>query len=446
VRALLNHDPNQVLGRTRSGTLRLYDEQRGLRFELDLPDSPLGENVREAVRRKDIDGASFRFKVGRDGQRWDGDTRTLVRIDRLLDASIATLPAYPDASIELRTKEDPTVEVEVEDEHGLEEQPEEETRTVEGGSLRVADRHEGGERVEQRSLLDSFRAAGWTPGSRAEIGWTDYEGVIENRALTWAASMNDLQWLRRDSAGLGADQRYVWPSFGRIAVDAGTTAVQVLTQTARSLPSTSDVIRDIDETSDKPEAGSTLDVVTVPMKQIAAVQSGIPNVFLEQDQLRSIVGQDLRLALNEALDQLVLDALATAGFQDPASDPLLVSIRKAITTIQSSGYSPNLLILDPESSEALDLLTSSGPEAMFTFGAGRFAPGDIFGLSVRVSKSAPAPVVADSDAFGKLYASPVQLASFEENFGKSNSTLLRLEGHAAFGTERSDAAIRIAAT
>ena len=44
VRALLNHDPNEVLGRTKSGTSRLFDEQRGLRFELDLPDSPLGEN------------------------------------------------------------------------------------------------------------------------------------------------------------------------------------------------------------------------------------------------------------------------------------------------------------------------------------------------------------------------------------------------------------------
>src|SRR5512132_39631 len=102
VRALLNHDPNQVLGRTKSGTLRLFDEQRGLRFELDLPDSPLGENMRSAVRRGDLDGASFRFEVG--DEAWDGDVRTVTRVDKLLDASIATHPAYPEASIELRTR------------------------------------------------------------------------------------------------------------------------------------------------------------------------------------------------------------------------------------------------------------------------------------------------------------------------------------------------------
>src|SRR5215210_602241 len=75
VRCLLNHDVNEVLGRTKSGTLRLFDERRGLRFELDLPDSPLGQNVREAVRRGDLDGASFRFVVGEED--WTGEVRTI---------------------------------------------------------------------------------------------------------------------------------------------------------------------------------------------------------------------------------------------------------------------------------------------------------------------------------------------------------------------------------
>lgn len=102
VRCLLNHDPNEVLGRTRSGTLRLSDEQRGLRFECDLPDSPLGQNVREAVRRGDVDGASFRFKVGTES--WDRETRTVQTIAELHDVTVATYGAYPAASVELRTR------------------------------------------------------------------------------------------------------------------------------------------------------------------------------------------------------------------------------------------------------------------------------------------------------------------------------------------------------
>jgi len=104
VRALLNHDPNQVLGRTRCGTLRLSDEARGLRFEVDLPTSPLGDNVREAVKRGDIDGASFRFIVGE--EQWDGDKRTIVTVKELQDVTVATYGAYPDASVELRDRPD----------------------------------------------------------------------------------------------------------------------------------------------------------------------------------------------------------------------------------------------------------------------------------------------------------------------------------------------------
>lgn len=102
VRCLLNHDPNVVLGRTTSGTLRLFDEQRGLRFEVDLPESR--SDIREAVSRGDIDGASFRFKVGEES--WDGELRTIRSIAELHDVTVATYGAYPEASVELRTRPD----------------------------------------------------------------------------------------------------------------------------------------------------------------------------------------------------------------------------------------------------------------------------------------------------------------------------------------------------
>lgn len=106
----LNHGDDAILARTTSGTLRLRADERGLAFEADLPDSPLGQNVREAVRRGDITGASFRFTVAPGGERWSGDLRTLTRIGELLDVSLATRPAYSAARVELRS--DPTPEAE----------------------------------------------------------------------------------------------------------------------------------------------------------------------------------------------------------------------------------------------------------------------------------------------------------------------------------------------
>lgn len=137
VRCLLNHDPNQVLGRSRAGTLRLHDEERGLRFECDLPDSPLGQNVREAVRRGDLDGASFRFKVA--DEDWEGEVRTVTKVAELHDVTVATYGAYPDASVELRTRPttDPPADVEG---RGEDTEMDVENRTTEGVGLQVEER------------------------------------------------------------------------------------------------------------------------------------------------------------------------------------------------------------------------------------------------------------------------------------------------------------------
>jgi hypothetical protein len=72
------------------------------------------------------------------------------------------------------------------------------------------------------------------------------------------------------------------------------------------------------------------------------------------------------------------------------------------------------------------------------FGPAQFAPGSLFGLNVRTSKTAGTAVV-DSNAFGKLYANPLTLARFEEDAGSTNQSTVRLEGHAAFGVERTTA-------
>jgi hypothetical protein len=184
------------------------------------------------------------------------------------------------------------------------------------------------------------------------------------------------------------------------------------------------------------------------MKQLATVQSGIPNIYLESSQLASVVEQDLRLAINDGLDKLVIDSTTASGFQAPSTDNILVSIRKCITTLRAAGYNPDTLVVTPAIDEAIDVMVSgiTGGTADFVFAPGQFAPGTLFGLTRRVSKTVAAPIVMDSQAFGKLYAGPVSLARFEESAGRANTSLVRLETNAVFGVERQTAAVRIAAS
>jgi HK97 family phage major capsid protein len=210
VRCLLNHDASQVLARSKSGTLRLFDEERGLRFEADLPDSPLGENVRAAVGRGDIDGASFRFKVAAD--EWAGEVRTIVRVGELHDVTVATYNAYPDASVELRTRPENPTPAEREEETTM--KPED--RTGPGGGLAVED-----------------RAA--SPGPTLEQRVVEALGDVrkgENRALTTAAAISPtevatylLDKLRPASVGLASGMRVIPTDRDSLAIPALTTDV-----------------------------------------------------------------------------------------------------------------------------------------------------------------------------------------------------------------------------
>jgi HK97 family phage prohead protease len=452
VRALLNHDPNEVLGRTKSGTLRLFDEPKGLRFELDLPDSPLGQNMRSAVSRGDLDGASFRFEVG--DEAWDKDVRTVKTVKRLHDVTLATYPAYPSASVELRTKptvkeestmDEATVSSEGGAEAAIDDKPEAEQRTS-TGTLRVTERDQTG--TEARTLFDRFKQAGWTPKvGTATLGWGDFETAAENRTLTWSGSVDNVSQLLRVAPGLAYDTRYSWPAFPRVGVDAGVTSVNVLNQTARVLVAGGTAVRAIDAVTTKPSVSGTVTMTAASMKQIASISSGIPNVYLENGNIESIISQDLRLSYSDGLDFHVnAQIVASSGTQTLSTDPLVNVIRRSISLLWSLGWNPDTLILSPANAETIDLLTSGGTAGYpgpYTFGAGQFGPPTVFGLQRRISKNVAGPIVVDSSAYGRLYAGPVSLQRFEENAGASNSSLLRFEGNALFNVERSTAAVRI---
>lgn len=104
VLALLDHDQGKVLGRTRSGTLRLSEDTRGLAFSLDLPDTAAGRDVLALAERNDLGGMSFGFTVPKGGDSWSGERRTLRTIGLKEISVVQSWPAYPDTELALRSR------------------------------------------------------------------------------------------------------------------------------------------------------------------------------------------------------------------------------------------------------------------------------------------------------------------------------------------------------
>lgn len=95
IKLLWNHDTGQVLGSTRAGTLSLYEDERGLRVRAQLPNTTLGRDTAELIRRGDVNAMSFGFSVPKNGDSWNenGTERTLNQV-RLHEVSIVAFPAY----------------------------------------------------------------------------------------------------------------------------------------------------------------------------------------------------------------------------------------------------------------------------------------------------------------------------------------------------------------
>lgn len=95
VRALFNHNPDMLLARTASGTMKLSTDSRGLKYEIQLPDDELGKRVLNAIRRRDLTGASFSFTI--DSQQFRADGKQNIREIKavnLRDVGPVTFPAY----------------------------------------------------------------------------------------------------------------------------------------------------------------------------------------------------------------------------------------------------------------------------------------------------------------------------------------------------------------
>lgn len=107
---LFNHDPNQVLGRTKSGTLRLRQDSKGLHYTCDLPNTQTARDLHESISRGDISECSFAFKIPDGGQEWseERDADGVYFVQRTIsdvhvkDVSPVTYPAYGGTNVSAR--------------------------------------------------------------------------------------------------------------------------------------------------------------------------------------------------------------------------------------------------------------------------------------------------------------------------------------------------------
>lgn len=111
IRALFNHNPDHVLARSASGTLQVSEDSVGLRYEFQLPDTTIGNDLLVMLQRGDVSQSSFAFSVK--DQAWEtkklpsGEsqyTRRIKKVERLFDVSPVTYPAYADTSVAMRSK------------------------------------------------------------------------------------------------------------------------------------------------------------------------------------------------------------------------------------------------------------------------------------------------------------------------------------------------------
>lgn len=105
VRALWNHNPDFPLASTKGKTLELSEDERGLKFSIELPDNSWGKDAGIAVKRGDVEGVSFGFSVEK--EEWDNtDPKNVIRTLKevnLVEISPTPFPAYPATKVSARS-------------------------------------------------------------------------------------------------------------------------------------------------------------------------------------------------------------------------------------------------------------------------------------------------------------------------------------------------------
>lgn len=239
---------------------------------------------------------------------------------------------------------------------------------------------------------------------------------------------------------LGLDGRYLYPRLRVQGVNPDETGIHSFRQKSRTLAAAGDMLRDIAEVTPKPETATVAEVVAEPLRQIATVSTGTPNVLLQSASFRSWVNTDLTAAYRNAVDAHVVDEIANAGIpvggggSNPFEDVLYSQ-----EVVRAAGYSPNIVVVSPADALAIELLQLSGGDS-YVFAQ----PAPAFVVTPAVDDGGG--FVADATAIGILFLSAFSLQTFEEEAGKTNTSTVRGESTGLFLVQRPDAAATLSAS
>jgi HK97 family phage prohead protease len=346
VHALYNHDYDRVLARSKygEGTLSLEQDQEGLKFRFDLPDTSTGNEVRTLVGRGDVDQASWAFTVKK--ERWENvrsekPTRVIEQIGEMYDISLTPRGANPTTSVALRSLEKALQEAEPEQ---LTQNPEPvenheneaETRAntfVDASAVQGQLSKSEARNLGKFNIIKAINEArnGKLTGVEAEV---NQEGLSEKRRLgvdardMHAINMPEMLFTRTQSVtggtggNLGGDLVFTEP--GRyIDFLYPNTPTLGLCSIAENLVGNIDFPKQTSsytlnwqtETGTDTVQDINFDKVTMSPKR-AVISASMSNQLLRQEYSRGIeqrVIQQLNLSFNKGLENAVLNGTGSSN-------------------------------------------------------------------------------------------------------------------------------------
>jgi HK97 family phage prohead protease len=107
IRALWNHNTQYVLGRNKSGSLELREDDKGLFGVVKLPATQYAKDLYELISRGDVDQCSFGFNILDEEleELASGAYRFRLKEVDLHEISVVTFPAYENTTVQARTKQ-----------------------------------------------------------------------------------------------------------------------------------------------------------------------------------------------------------------------------------------------------------------------------------------------------------------------------------------------------